>query len=526
MGDNSITIDPLKGITFVEQHDVGDEYGGVNTETLTATITAESFNNKAEKSDLNTLNEKIQALSSVGLKREVVNALPDIQDAKENVIYMVGVGEGQSKPVSIESYCEDHGETFTLNPSDEAVFHSIFDNQPEGQYIFNGVDINDGMIHQGYSFPNEATITPPTEGSNMYGYGIDPQSGACCSAWYKTITVTLKTFYSSYDEYMYIAMKEDYELLGNTSVDLSNYLTLNGGRLLSPESDDSTHNIIDLNPGSGLYGATDIKDGAIELHNFYSNPVHLTLNGSSESYINVIGDKEQAYIQLRDNMDEDISFKITPTSVEGNDTAKTSWKKWLEVPENVKSIFDGSRRLTDDNGSSMKGQTVVYLQEKLKIWVAENYATIGASAFFNAEPNIVSKWNSGDKTQVLESGIRWIVTIVSNYLDPSYAQIRLTNYSDEAIYYVRLQNYNWNKIHKVGCVDETPNSSLLNIKSSSITQDAGMDIWQGSQNKFGVRVKYNFDDANEPSRFCIHDSIANKSVVIVKSENEIKTDAF
>lgn len=203
-GDNTITIDPLTGITITEYYDTEFE-GTYGADTETATITARSFNNKAEKSDVNTLNEKVQALSSVGLKREIVSALPDIEDAKENAIYMVGVGEGYSMPTSIIMHCGEHDETFTLDVSDEAIFHSMFDNQPEGQYIFTEVDINDGVIYGNFSCPEGATITRPTEGSSMHDYGINPASDVCCSAYYKTITVTIKTFYSSYDEYMYIS---------------------------------------------------------------------------------------------------------------------------------------------------------------------------------------------------------------------------------------------------------------------------------------------------------------------------------
>lgn len=204
LGDNKITIDPQTGITIIKRYDTEFE-GTYGADTETATITAFSFNNKAEKSDVNILNEKVQALSSVGLKREIVSALPDIENAKENVIYMVGDGEGYSMPTSIVMHCGEHDETFTLTVSDEDIFHSMFDNQPEGQYIFTDVDINDGRINGYLSCPEGATITRPTVDSSMYDYGIEPAVSACCSAYFKTITVNLKTFYSSYDEYMYIS---------------------------------------------------------------------------------------------------------------------------------------------------------------------------------------------------------------------------------------------------------------------------------------------------------------------------------
>lgn len=116
---STLKINKLTDKQYKREYEAGNIKA--NELYLTPDNTEQEIQNLQDNIDL--LDEKINTLSSGGLTREIVSTLPDILEANEQTIYMVG-------------------------PKDD----------------------------------------------------------------------------NTYDEYMYVASKDDYELIGNTNVDLSNYL--------------------------------------------------------------------------------------------------------------------------------------------------------------------------------------------------------------------------------------------------------------------------------------------------------------
>ncbi len=219
LGD-TLTIDPSTGISF--ECDILTDDGFIDRKITT--ITPQSFENKAEKSEVNALSNKVNALASAGLKREIATELPSAENAKENVIYMIGEGDYSSTPTQVtieQTSCEPGVEIV-----DNDLFYSSFNNLKVGQYTFevNPYYDNDGIyseewisnvtIPEGSEFVN--TKTQLSEyGIRAYDYG---------SAEYYYVTVTVSPSYASYEEYMYMPTEQRYELIGVTKVDLSNYV--------------------------------------------------------------------------------------------------------------------------------------------------------------------------------------------------------------------------------------------------------------------------------------------------------------
>ena len=220
------------------------------------------------------------------------------------------------------------------------------------------------------------------------------------------------------------------------------------------------------------------------------------------------------------------------------------------------STYDGSYAL-----GSLKEKTLEDFQTSLTDWLNNNLLKNNASAHFYADANWVKYWNNNDNSELIGTGSRWTVTVVAPYSNSNYVQLRIATYGDEKIYYTCCRNGVWESVHQVAFTDsvdisgyvpktdsggmyviDTPlnvktdkkdnyfinksGDSSLNIRSDIADGTASLNLGQNSKSKYGLRVRPNTDDPNEPPRLDIYDFTGNKSIAIIKSVDEIKQDAF
>jgi hypothetical protein len=526
-----------------------------------AVITADSFNNKADKADLsnyatkntvNDLSNRMNDFASSGLKKEVVESLPSTVKAKENTIYMVA-----SDLKAVLNYAEAICRNGDVRADvDMDWFMTTVKPQESGYYsIYNIPVIMDADGGYRCEKPNGEILELP----NMRGIALfreepveddngdivvnlipyesaqpgEEQLGA-------NFSVTLKV--SSYDEYLYLPSEQRFELIGNTEVDLSNYLPLTGGRL----------------------------SGNLKIGDDDGFETHIYNNADGEPIINLVdGTTSETSITTRGIILNDVRNhnNATITAESFNNKAEKSDIKNLES-------IDGSKAL-----GSMTNKTIAQLQSALDTWLSKVSNVANASANFYAETGFVDKWNS-DTSKIINAGVRWTVSIVGSYKDGTYIQLRFSTYSDKQVYYVCKKNNTWGIIKQVAFTDDTATKrelqdiqnnlnnylpktdvsgmylidtplnvktsskdnyfinksgdSSLNIRSDVANGTASLNLGQNSEAKYGLRVRQNTDDLDEPPRFDIYDFIGEgdsknkrgKSIAIYKSVKEIKMDAF
>jgi hypothetical protein len=223
----------------------------------------------------------------------------------------------------------------------------------------------------------------------------------------------------------------------------------------------------------------------------------------------------------------------------------------------------------------MKNKTINDLRSAIKTWLDKNLLITNASAHFYADNQWIELWNTEEVEALLNTGSKWTVTVAAPYTTSDYVQLKISTYGDQKVYYACCRSGKWEEVHQVAFADSTVDSaefteqinfiynqmnnyipkqdvggmyvidtplniktnskdnyfinksgdSSLNIRSDVANGTASLNLGQNSKSKYGLRVRPNTDDPNEPPRFDIYDYVGNKSIAILKSVEEIKIDA-
>ena len=119
-----------------------------------------------------------------------------------------------------------------------------------------------------------------------------------------------------------------------TTIDLSGYMPLTGGKIIEEGID-----------------YVEIKPYIVSIVNELSNKSFLNLTNKNIGEYEENGDFYPTYsgcVTLGANDTIDHTFTITAIGVEGNDTAKASWKQWLEVPEAGENVTITDNKINID----------------------------------------------------------------------------------------------------------------------------------------------------------------------------------
>lgn len=444
---------------------------------------------------------------------------------------------------------------------------------------------------------------------------------------------------NTYDEFLYLSTKKKFELIGNTAIDLSRCITVDGGVIEDANSsatlelygdylkqtgdtghtttidsgvittntaDDSSSVIIspaDITVQNnfnlthtnisnsaietqGEFGSSKLTDRALIIDsidspevklknseweltlgadNFDMTGTYIGSNGMKSYRSQINQDELTLYRDAEYDDGEDRFFRISSHEVSGSQDICASFKEWLSIPEESQYIFDGSISL-----GSLSNQTIENFRHTLENWIFNHKNIVNATANFYANAQWINQWNNEDLTTAVGTGSRWIVSVVASYSTSAYVQLMFATYSDKQIYFASCRNGVWDKIHKVIFSDDidaitsdvaaiknsylpkttsggmyvidTPlnvktnkkdnyfinksGDAALNIRSDVANGTASLNLGQNSKSKYGLRVRPNTDDPDEPPRLDIYDYTGNKSIAIIKSVDEIKTDAF
>ena len=115
---------------------------------------------------------------------------------------------------------------------------------------------------------------------------------------------------------------------------------------------------------------------------------------------------------------------------------------------------------------SMSNKTIADLQTALDTWLASYYNIANASAYFTADSNWITGWNSGDTTKTISAGCQWVVSIIGTYSAKSYTQLRVSTYIDEQVVYICRSNGTWKPVRSTAFKKD------LDTKQNTITGGA------------------------------------------------------
>lgn len=238
----------------------------------------------------------------------------------------------------------------------------------------------------------------------------------------------------TYDEYMYIEASEQFELIGSTDINLSDYVSKKG----------------------------DTLEGNLDLQHY-----HIMFQQGS-TYAQASLDANELLFESAEEPES--YFKISATYVQGTEAAKESWKNWLDI-EDSKSVFDGSYAL-----GSMKNKTINDLRSAIKTWLDKNLLITNASAHFYADNQWIDLWNTEEVNTLLNTGSKWTVTVVAPYTTSDYVQLRISTYGDKKVYYTCCRNGKWETVHQVAFNDDLSSIQDNLDKKAEIADIGGSNL--------------------------------------------------